>query len=204
MLLNFGDRTRIGMFNKVWPLLKEKSTRCSQAVTQGSTIGILSVTNVAECRWSDESRCVQYGMTDAKRQQHAVFSSGYASKYYPRPMLLNFGGWTGTGMLKMVWPLLKDNSTRSPQDVSGHLFKYNLRPVLLSLGDGTRTGVFKMAWLLLKVNSTRCSQAVSHLCTYCWAWMIGIERSVAVAKREQHAMVLNHSSIQVLSESDVA
>lgn len=38
-------------------------------------------------------------------QRHAVFPSGHPSKYYPRPMLLNFGDRTRTGVFSMVWTL---------------------------------------------------------------------------------------------------
>ena len=38
-------------------------------------------------------------------QRHAVFPGGHPPKYWPHPMMLDFGDQTRTGIFIMVWPL---------------------------------------------------------------------------------------------------
>ncbi len=88
MLLNFGDRTRTGVFSLVWPL------------TLSFSLNYLI---------NDFKKVFNYKYVSLKMknrsQQHAVFPGGHPSKYLLRPMLLNFGDRTRTGVFSMVWPL---------------------------------------------------------------------------------------------------
>src|SRR5947208_15421293 len=47
----------------------------------------------------------QLNFSITKSQLHLVFPGGLPSKYYPGPMLLNFGDQTRTSAFNMVWQL---------------------------------------------------------------------------------------------------
>ena len=64
-------------------------------------------------------------------QRHAVFPSGHPSKYWPHPMLLDFGVRKGTGRSRAVWSLATTHAfpwaTRHPA--------YHWGNVQVSAGD---------------------------------------------------------------------
>lgn len=45
-----------------------------------------------------------------KNNQHVDFPSGHPPEYYPRLSLVNFIERTGYGSLRLIWPIIFENS----------------------------------------------------------------------------------------------